>query len=148
MLGEEDDLVKETVFEGIILSEQDHPKLNFDYSEHDLYLLDEPEAALSPSRQLAFLRILYDLTRNGEAQFIIATHSPILLGYPDCVILSFSNTVSYLRLYRFPGHDRYHHAFCIIAEENQYGQNRALNAVTVLAKTFFCRSQVCNNRRD
>jgi len=56
-----------------------------------IYLLDEPEAALSPSRQLAFLRILHDLSRNGEAQFIIATHSPILLGYPHSVILSFDN---------------------------------------------------------
>lgn len=56
-----------------------------------LYLLDEPEAALSPSRQLAFIRILHDLTGSGEAQFIIATHSPILLGYPDSVILSFDD---------------------------------------------------------
>jgi len=56
-----------------------------------IYLLDEPEAALSPSRQLAFLRILHDLTGNGDAQFIIATHSPILLGYPHSVIFSFDD---------------------------------------------------------
>ncbi len=56
-----------------------------------LYLLDEPEAALSPSRQLAFIKILHDLTSSGEAQFIIATHSPILLGYPHAEILSFDN---------------------------------------------------------
>jgi len=56
-----------------------------------IYLLDEPEAALSPSRQLAFLRILYDLTRSGNAQFIIATHSPILMGYPNSAILNFDN---------------------------------------------------------
>lgn len=56
-----------------------------------IYLLDEPEAALSPSRQLAFLRILHDLTGSGDAQFIIATHSPILLGYPNSVILSFDD---------------------------------------------------------
>lgn len=64
-----------------------------------IYLLDEPEAALSPSRQLAFLRILHDLTRSGDAQFIIATHSPILLGYPNSIILSFDdgeiNEISY-----------------------------------------------------
>jgi len=47
-----------------------------------IYLLDEPEAALSPSRQLAFLKILHDLSSSGNAQFIIATHSPILMGYP------------------------------------------------------------------
>ncbi len=54
-----------------------------------LYLLDEPEAALSPQRQLTFLRILKDLTTQENCQFIIATHSPILLGYPDAQILSF-----------------------------------------------------------
>lgn len=54
-----------------------------------IFLLDEPEAALSPSRQLTFLRIIHDLTLNGDTQFIIATHSPILLGFPDADILSF-----------------------------------------------------------
>ena len=54
-----------------------------------IYLLDEPEAALSPQRQLAFLKIMHDLTANNSCQFIIATHSPILLGYPDATILSF-----------------------------------------------------------
>jgi predicted ATPase len=53
-----------------------------------LYLLDEPEAALSPTRQLALLVRLRDLTRAG-AQFIIATHSPILLAYPDATIYAF-----------------------------------------------------------
>ncbi len=57
-----------------------------------IYLLDEPEAALSPSRQLAFLKILHDLTRSGEAQFIIATHSPILMGYPNSVLLNFDDS--------------------------------------------------------
>lgn len=56
-----------------------------------LYLLDEPEAALSPTRQLALLRILWDHEQQGSAQFIIATHSPILLGYPDAGILSFDH---------------------------------------------------------
>jgi predicted ATPase len=56
-----------------------------------VYLLDEPEAALSPSRQLAFLKILNHLTNSGNAQFVIATHSPILLGYPHASILSFDN---------------------------------------------------------
>lgn len=56
-----------------------------------IYLLDEPEAALSPSRQLTFLKILHDLTKNDECQFIIATHSPILLGCPNATILSFDN---------------------------------------------------------
>ncbi|MGG1594001.1 AAA family ATPase [Terribacillus saccharophilus] len=55
-----------------------------------IYLLDEPEAALSPQRQLTFLRIIHDLEKSGEVQFIIATHSPILLGYPGAEILHFS----------------------------------------------------------
>lgn len=55
-----------------------------------IYLLDEPEAALSPQRQLTFLRIIHDLEKSGEVQFIIATHSPILLGYPGADILHFS----------------------------------------------------------
>ncbi|SEN89967.1 Predicted ATPase [Terribacillus saccharophilus] len=55
-----------------------------------IYLLDEPEAALSPQRQLTFLRIIHDLEKSGEVQFIIATHSPILLGYPEAEIFHFS----------------------------------------------------------
>jgi predicted ATPase len=54
-----------------------------------LYLLDEPEAALSPKRQLSFLTRLHDLLATGS-QFIIATHSPIILAYPDSTIYMFS----------------------------------------------------------
>jgi predicted ATPase len=53
-----------------------------------IYLLDEPEAALSPQRQLALLRIIHDLDRSGEGQFLIATHSPLLFSYPDATVLS------------------------------------------------------------
>lgn len=55
-----------------------------------LYLLDEPEAALSPQRQLTFLRILKELSEERGCQFIIATHSPILLAYPGAAIHEFS----------------------------------------------------------
>lgn len=61
------------------------------FNENAIYLLDEPEAALSPARQLTFLKIIHDLASNGNAQFIIATHSPILLGYPNADILSFDD---------------------------------------------------------
>jgi predicted ATPase len=57
--------------------------------EQGLYLLDEPEAALSPQRQLSFLSIIHQLEKPGHAQFIIATHSPIILSYPGAVLLSF-----------------------------------------------------------
>jgi len=53
-----------------------------------LYLLDEPEAALSPNRQLAALRAMHQLVQDGS-QFIIVTHSPILLAYPGAKILAF-----------------------------------------------------------
>ena len=51
-----------------------------------LYILDEPEAALSPVRQMALISRIHDLVRQ-DSQFIIATHSPIIMGYPDAVIL-------------------------------------------------------------
>ena len=54
--------------------------------EQGIYILDEPEAALSPQRQLSFLKIVHDLTTPGHAQFLIATHSPILLSFPGAVL--------------------------------------------------------------
>ena len=56
--------------------------------EQGIYILDEPEAALSPQRQLSFLKIIHDLEKPGHAQFLISTHSPIILGYPGAVLLS------------------------------------------------------------
>ena len=55
-----------------------------------IYIMDEPEAALSPQRQLTLLLIIAEMAKNGS-QFIIATHSPILLGLPEASIFSFSN---------------------------------------------------------
>ena len=51
-----------------------------------LYILDEPEAALAPSRQLALLVLIHQLVTDGGSQFVIATHSPILMAYPDATI--------------------------------------------------------------
>ena len=56
--------------------------------EQGIYILDEPEAALSPARQLAFLRVIHDLEKPGQAQFLISTHSPILLAYPGAMLFS------------------------------------------------------------
>lgn len=55
------------------------------FQPNGLYILDEPEAALSIRGQLAFLRAIYDLAREGS-QFIISSHSPILTAYPNAVI--------------------------------------------------------------
>ncbi len=57
-----------------------------------LYLLDEPEAALSPQRQLSALARIHDLVQ-ANSQFIIATHSPILMAYPDAHIYYCTNGV-------------------------------------------------------
>jgi predicted ATPase len=56
-----------------------------------LYLLDEPEAALSPTRQIEALQRFHELVRKGS-QFVIATHSPILMAYPDALILQCTPT--------------------------------------------------------
>lgn len=55
-----------------------------------VYLFDEPEAALSPQRQLTLLMEIYECARRG-AQFIIVTHSPILLGMPEAEIMTFDD---------------------------------------------------------
>jgi predicted ATPase len=62
--------------------------LTHKFRGHGLYLLDEPEAALSPNRQLAALSAIHQLVQESS-QFIIATHSPILLSYPNARILQF-----------------------------------------------------------
>lgn len=76
---------------GRSLHEQSHGESFFAlvthrFGGHGLYLLDEPEAALSPSRQLALLVRLHKLVRKAS-QFIIATHSPILMAYPHAKIV-------------------------------------------------------------
>lgn len=55
------------------------------FRRHGFYLLDEPEAALSPARQLEFLAVLHAHVQAG-CQFVIATHSPIIMAYPDALI--------------------------------------------------------------
>ena len=62
------------------------------YHIRGLYLLDEPEAALSPSNQVRFLKLLRRLEAAGHAQLIMATHSPILLAYPGAQVFSFDSS--------------------------------------------------------
>lgn len=71
-----------------------------------LYLLDEPEVALSPTSQLAFLGLLIDAMRERECQFVIATHSPILMALPDATILSFDDPPIHAIDYDEAGHVR------------------------------------------
>ncbi len=80
---------------GISLHQRSHGETFFTLLMHKfrrngLFLLDEPEAALSPQRQLSFLVLIHDtLRRYKDAQFIISSHSPVLLGFPDAQIMSF-----------------------------------------------------------
>lgn len=80
-------------FGGISIHEQSHGEsflrlADARFRGDGLYLLDEPEAALSPARQLSFLAIIDRLVRQNS-QLIIATHSPIILAYPHAQILHF-----------------------------------------------------------
>jgi predicted ATPase len=75
---------------GRSLHEQSHGESFFAlfknrFRDQGLYLMDEPEAALSPRRQLEFLALLHEFCKQGS-QFLIATHSPIIMAYPDAWI--------------------------------------------------------------
>lgn len=79
---------------GVSLHEQSHGESFFAlfqnrFRENGLYILDEPEAALSPKRQMQFLAVMHDYIKRG-GQFIIATHSPIIMAYPDARIYKLS----------------------------------------------------------
>jgi predicted ATPase len=76
---------------GVSLHEQSHGEAFFAifmerFGGQGLYLLDEPEAALSPTRQMALIARMHELIGDGS-QFIIATHSPILMAYPNADVL-------------------------------------------------------------
>lgn len=78
---------------GQSLHHQSHGESFFSFfsnrlGDNGFFIFDEPEAALSPQRQLSLLRIIHDLSKDYAAQFIIATHSPILLAYPNATIYS------------------------------------------------------------
>lgn len=80
---------------GTSLHEQSHGESFMSLMLHrffgkGLYLLDEPEAALSPARQFALIARIGELVRD-HSQFIIATHSPILMAYPDAEIYLFND---------------------------------------------------------
>ena len=80
---------------GISLHEQSHGEsfislVKNRFEGQGLYMMDEPEAALSPQRLMSLITRIHDLVKDGS-QFIIATHSPILMAYPHAEILQFSD---------------------------------------------------------
>jgi len=90
-----DEIGMKGAYGGKSLHEQSHGESFLALVEHrfgrdGLFLMDEPEAALSPQRQLALLAFMDGLVQHMRGQMIIATHSPILLAYPDATIYAFS----------------------------------------------------------
>lgn len=81
-----------------------------------LYLFDEPEAALSPQRQLSFLAAMHDWIEN-EAQLVIATHSPIIMAYPDAWIYEFNDRGIRRVEYKETEHYKVTHAFLTRTEK-------------------------------
>ena len=85
------------------------------FGGHGIYLLDEPEAALSPQRQLAALARIHDLVAM-DSQFVIATHSPILMAYPEAIIyacepdgiapVAYEDTEHYRVMHTFMAHPK------------------------------------------
>jgi predicted ATPase len=83
-------------FGGKSLTTKSHGQCNMSFFENrfklpGLYLLDEPESALSPKSQIELLKIITNASMRGDVQFIIATHSPILLALRQSVIYSFNH---------------------------------------------------------
>jgi predicted ATPase len=90
------------------------------YHIKGLYLLDEPETALSPRSQLSLLDILIKTTRENQAQFIMATHSPLLLACPGAVIYSFDDAYIKHITYEETAHYQIYQGF--MEDRNRYLQ--------------------------
>ncbi|MGV2875682.1 AAA family ATPase [Macrococcus capreoli] len=93
-LNEDDGLLLNS-YGGKSLHDQSHGEsflalLKYRFRAKGLYILDEPESALSPMRQMSMIVRINDLVKRG-AQFIIATHSPIIMAYPDADIIQLND---------------------------------------------------------
>jgi predicted ATPase len=81
------------------------------YKIRGVYLLDEPETALSPRSQIELLDIIQENSKSGHAQFIIATHSPILLACGDATIYSFNHVPAQIVKYEETDHYQLYRRF-------------------------------------
>ncbi len=97
------------------------------YKIRGLYFLDEPETALSPRRQLDLLRLLTDMAGAGHAQFVIATHSPILLSCPGAVILTFDRTPIQQISYKDTDHYRIYRDFMADPEGSRWAGDERMD---------------------
>jgi len=93
------------------------------YRLRGLYLLDEPEAALSPATQVELLRLIAREGQAGHAQFIIATHSPILMACPGAELLSFDGAPAVPVRYEETAHVRVYREF--LADPARFLSGRA-----------------------
>jgi len=103
-------------FGGISLTTRSHGQGNMTFFENrfkrsGLYLLDEPESALSPKSQIELMKIIRRSTHNTDTQFIIATHSPILLALTGATILSFEENSIQEIAYKDTGYYRIYKQF-------------------------------------
>jgi len=87
------------------------------YKIKGIYLLDEPETALSPKSQLELLEIIEENSRAGHAQFIVASHSPILLACPGATIYSFDHIPVRAIEYEETEHYKVYRSFLIDREK-------------------------------
>lgn len=92
-----DEIDASSSYGGVSLHSQSHGEsflsvIRNRFSGNGLYILDEPEAALSPSRQMSLIVIMHELILKGS-QFIIATHSPIIMSYPDSIIYELNDGI-------------------------------------------------------
>ena len=92
-------------YDGKSLHEQSHGQAYLSMFRNNLrgrglYILDEPEASLSPTRQMEFLQLIHRQVQQGEGQFIIATHSPLIMAYPGATLLEIDGAVLRERSFR------------------------------------------------
>ena len=90
------------------------------FGSNGLYILDEPEAALSPQRQMSLLCLIDDLVKRGS-QFIISTHSPILISYINGEIFDLNNGFQKVRYEETDTYQTYKTYL-----DNPYGMQRIL----------------------
>lgn len=94
------------------------------YQIKGLYLLDEPETALSPKTQIEMLTLIQNMIGDGHAQFIIATHSPILLACPNATIYSFDQPIVLPVTYEETDHYRIYKSF--LTDRSAYLQSNGM----------------------
>jgi predicted ATPase len=91
------------------------------YSVEGVYFLDEPETALSPRRQIEFIELLEEQGSDGHAQFVIATHSPILLSCPGARIMCFDGGTLTEKAYEETDYYLIYHDFLLAREHGTRG---------------------------